>query len=420
MTYEPKRRTFLKGIAATSIGMAAIPAASADEEVQYVVTGGNTNRLEREGYTVAHEISGANVYLVYGPADEDPSTVSGVGSAFEDFSYEIDLPETSPAEEDADVTHGERQWDKEITETFDAHEHATGDGTRLGILDTGVDHDHPDLGNVDTETSRTFVGWEESDHTGDAQTHGTHVAGIAGATGAEGITGTAPDSELVSLRVFAEEGGANVGDSFLALDYAAERGLDAVNMSIGSAPQLTEENQENFRIARQRVVRSVVQRGTVVVTSAGNDSTNLQHGNECRTVEDDGEEYEVCGNWLSLWGSLPQATSISSTGPNDELAFYSNYGQNDISVGAPGGDNSDGTEGAVWSAEPGGGYRYAQGTSMAAPQVTGLVGLVRELDPGANANRVESIVEQGAEGSGRGDPETGAGRINVLDTVESL
>ncbi|MCH7662208.1 MAG: S8 family serine peptidase [Euryarchaeota archaeon] len=393
MTYESKqqnRRTFLKGVAATGIGLTAIGPASADEEVQYIVTGGNPRQLEREGFTVAHEITGANVYLVYGPADADPENAQGVEGAFEDLSYEVDLPASEQADEGEDLT-GE-QWDKELIEAFEAHETATGAGTRLGILDTGVDDSHPDLGNVDTGASRTFVGWEESGHTGDVQSHGTHVAGIAGADGA--IVGVAPDADLVSLRVFGETGGANVGDSFLALDYAAELGLDAVNMSIGSAPQPPEDNQEGFRIARQRVVRSVVQRGTTVVTSAGNDSQNLQQG-----------------GWISLWGSLPQATSVSATTEDDELASFSNYGANEISVGAPGE--------SVLSTVPGG-YAYFSGTSMSAPQVTGLVGLVRELAPNLNANQVENTIERGAEGSGRGDPETGAGRINARETVESL
>jgi subtilisin family serine protease len=393
MTYESKRqnrRTFLKGIAATGIGLTAIVPASAEDEVQYIVTGGNPQQLEREGFTVAHEITGANVYLVYGPADADPENAQGVEGAFEDLSYEIDVPATEEADTEEDLT-GE-QWDKELIEAFEAHETATGSGTRLGILDTGVDHTHPDLGNVDTGASRTFVGWEESAHTGDVQSHGTHVAGIAGADGA--IVGVAPDADLVSLRVFGETGGANVGDSFLALDYAAELGLDAVNMSIGSAPQPPEDNQEGFRIARQRVVRSVVQRGMTVVTSAGNDSQNLQQG-----------------GWISLWGSLPQATSVSATTEDDELASFSNFGANEISVGAPGE--------AVLSTVPGG-YAYFSGTSMAAPQVTGLVGLVRELAPNLNANQVENTIERGAEGSGRGDPETGAGRINARETVESI
>lgn len=415
------RRQVLSGIAATGIGFAGIGSVDADEQARYIVTGGNPRQLERRGYTVVHEITGANVYLVLGPADADPSTVNSVTSAFEDFTYRLDVPE----EPSGAVPEGEfedEQWDKHLVQAFEAHDYATGEGTRLGILDTGVEDGHPDLGNVDTDESQAFIDWEQSNHTGDVHYHGTHVAGIAGATGAEGVTGIAPDTELVSLRVFPGEGPllASVGDTFLALDYAAERGLDAVNMSIGSPPQLSEDNQEGYRIARQRVTKSVTRRGTTVVASAGNDATDLQHGNECRTLEDeDGNEYEVCGNWLSLWGDLPHVTSVSATTEDDELAGFSNYGANTIAVGAPGASVLS-TFDPNNPALPGAMYAYASGTSMSAPQVTGLVGLVGELDPDANPNQVENVIERGAEGNGRGDPETGAGRINALDTVQLL
>ncbi|SDJ55338.1 S8 family peptidase [Natronorubrum texcoconense] len=400
MSHNPNRRTVVAGIP-TAIGLTAIGTASADEErARYVVSGGNPNQLERAGFTVVHEITGANVYLVLGPQNEDPSNANGVDAAFEDFAYGLDVPE-GPTATDTEGELEDEQWDKRLINAFDAHEHATGSGTRIGIIDTGVYDGHPDLGNVDTDASRTFVDWEESDHTGDVQYHGTHVAGIAAATGASGVTGVAPDAEIVSLRVFPAEGDllATVGDSLLALDYAAERGLDVVNMSIGSPPQPPRDNQEGYRIARQRVVRSVAQRGTSVVVSAGNDSQNLQQG-----------------GWVSLWGSIPRASSISATTEDDELAEFSNYGANEISVGAPGAGILS-TFDPDNEALPGAEYASASGTSMSAPQVTGLAALVRELDPSATVNQVENVIERGAEGSGRGDPETGAGRIDALETV---
>lgn len=415
------RRTVLSGLAATGVGLVGAGAASAEEQVRYVVVGGNPRQLEREGFTVAHEILDANVYLVYGPADEDPTRVGGVSNAFEDAKYRLD----APAEPDGVAPEGafeDQQWDKHLINAFEAHEHATGAGTRIGIIDTGIYDGHPDLGNVDTDASRAFINWEEGSHTGDVHWHGTHVGGITAATGEVGVTGVAPDAELVSLRVFPSEPPllASVGDTFLALEYAAETGLDAVNMSIGSPPQLAANNQEGYRIARQRVVRSVARRGTTVVASAGNDSVNLQHGNVCRTFEDeDGEEYEVCGNWLSLWGDLPAVTSVSATTENDELAGFSNYGANTIAVGAPGASVLS-TFDPDNPALPGATYASASGTSMPAPQVAGLAGLVRELDPDANANQVENAIERGATGNGRGDPETGAGRIDALETVSLL
>ncbi|ADD03672.1 S8 family serine protease [Natrialba magadii ATCC 43099] len=402
MADNTTRRTVLAGTAA-GLGLLTVGTVAADEEqVRYVVTGGSPQQLEREGFTVVHEISDANVYLILGPEDADPTSVDGVNSAFEDFTYELDV-----ADEPTEAPTGEledEQWDKDLINAFDAHDHATGADTRIGIIDTGVHDGHPDLGNVDVDASRTFIDWEESDHTGDVQYHGTHVAGIAAATGSEGVTGVAPDAEIVSLRVFPSEGPllASVGDTLLALDHAAEQGLDVVNMSIGSAPQPPEENQEGYRIARQQVVRSVTQRGTSVVVSAGNDSQNLQQG-----------------GWISLWGSIPRASSISATTEADELADFSNYGANEISVGAPG-DMILSTFDPDNEALPGTEYASASGTSMSAPQVAGLVGLVRELDPNANVNQVENAIERGATGDGRDDPETGAGRIDALETVDLL
>ncbi|MDG5820601.1 S8 family serine peptidase [Natronococcus sp. A-GB7] len=397
------RRTILSGVS-MGIGLVTIGTASADEtQAQYVVASGNPGQLERSGFTVVHEITGANVYLVRGPEDEDPTTVNGVEAAFEDFAYGFDRPaEPTAAETEGDLA--DEQWDKHLINAFDAHEYATGEGTRIGIIDTGVADTHPDLGNVDTDASRAFVGWEEGDHTGDVQYHGTHVAGIAGATGETGVTGVAPDAEIVSLRTFPSEGPllASVGDTFLALDHAAEQGLDVVNMSIGSPPQPPRENQEGYRIARQRVVRSVAQRGTAVVASAGNDSQNLQQG-----------------GWISLWGTLPRASSISATTADDELAEFSNYGANEISVGAPGADILS-TFDPDNEALPGELYASISGTSMSAPQVAGLSALVRELEPDANANQVENAIERGATDNGRGGPETGAGRIDALETVRLL
>lgn len=66
-------------------------------------------------------------------------------------------------------------------------------------------------------------------------------------------------------------------------------------------------------------------------------------------------------------------------------------------------------------------YGWAMGTSMAAPQMSGLAALVRERDPSTNTRQVESAIAHGAEGvNGRGDHELGTGRINALRTLERL
>lgn len=217
-----------------------------------------------------------------------------------------------------------------------------------------------------------------------------------------------------------------------ALDYAAEIGADAANMSLGSViPLPPQARAEGVHVAYQSVAQYAIRQGTVSVASAGNHSANLQGGE------------------FVLPTSVPGTLSVSATGPEDELAYYSNYGTNEIDVGAPGGGYE--TAGKTFTTDPdeverpwphnavfstlpevglipdpyvdttidGEAYGWLMGTSMAAPQVTGLVGLVRELTPEMNPNQIEQAIKYGADlVTGQNDPDLGAGRINAMDTVE--
>ncbi|WP_227356673.1 S8 family peptidase [Haladaptatus salinisoli] len=427
MDIKSERRKFLKGIAATTVGFAATAPGSASEEETYLVTTGSDNvarRLERAGYAVRNEISAANLLFVRGPANaaSDVRGIPGVREVAPDSAYELKAPPVDSTGSPTDAEYADLQWDKRITDAFDAHDTATGKGTRIAVVDTGVDHTHPDLAdNVNRELGRSVVDGEFGPDGGPVAAHGTHVAGITAATGAAGVVGMAPDAEIVPLRVFPEEGPLveRISDCLLAIDYAARIGADAVNMSLGWDPRPPRENQTSRGVRRvicERVVRSALRRGTTVVVSAGNEETDLQHG-----------------GYRDMWTSLESTLGVSATGPNDELAFYSNYGLGDIDVGAPGGGYetiektlSDDTEwpnptNRILSTIPGGSYAYYVGTSMASPQVAGLVGLVRELSPDSTPQQVEGAIKRNAEASaGRSEPELGAGRINASKTVESL
>lgn len=409
--YSVTRRRVLQGIAGTGLTMGAIGVGSAQSTQTYVVTGGSSSSIESAGFSVTRELAGGSVKIVSGPADseEDLDSVGGVNGVTENFEMEFADPvRESHTTDDAAFT--ENQWDKEITDTFEAHHHATGAGTRIVIADTGVDGSHPDLsGNFNEKLSVSFInGGQDGPHIGDSGDHGTHVAGTAAATGDMGVTGTAPDAELVSVRVLGPNS-SSFADVLAGADYAAEIGADAANFSLGAGPFPPQANSDGLRVAVQRVMQDVARRGTVQTVSSGNADTDLQRG---------GQFY--------LPGTVQGVMTISASGPGDGLAFYSNYGTNVIEVGAPGGGRETLEETVipddlVFSTEPGASYGWKAGTSMAAPQVAGLVGLVRELGPGANANQVENAIAQGAElVQGRSSPEFGAGRINTLNTVERV
>lgn len=428
------RRTFIKGVAGIGAAITITGTASAaDGEVQYIVrASGNGSRdaVADAGFTVRHELAEGSVLVVTGPADAaaDLESIGGVSAANPDVTVELDQPEVSaeadPEELPSDGAElSDLQWDKDVTDVFPAHEYATGEGTSVAIIDTGIDLDHPDLGNVNEELGRAFVLDDDVPEIGpdDSGSHGTHVAGTVGATGAAGVVGTAPDTELIPIRVFPADGGASFGDILAGIDYAAEVGADAANFSLG-IPGVQEPGVDlnKLKAEVQTVFQSVARRGTAITGSAGNDSGSLQ------------------GSGFTLPNSVPAVMTVSATSPADTLSFYSNFGTSDIDVAAPGGWYETAARTLGEEGEPGdipfpqngvlstiptdlGTYDYLSGTSMAAPQVAGLVALVRELEPDANANQVEQAIKQGAElANGSSDQEFGAGRINALNTVEAL
>ncbi|MDG5819080.1 S8 family serine peptidase [Natronococcus sp. A-GB7] len=414
MTRHTKtRRRVLQGITAAGLSVGMVGAGSAGSSTTYVVTGGSRGRLEDAGFSVTRELAGGSVSIVSGPdgSEGDLEAVSGVSGVTENFEVDFADPvESADPQTTDDADYTDLQWDKEITDTFEAHDYATGEGSRIVIADTGVDGSHPDLkDNFNEDESLAFVDGDgtPSPYDGDSGDHGTHVAGTAAATGAEGVTGTAPDAEIVSVQVL--DDGGTFADILAGADHAAEIGADAANFSLGAGPYPPQANSDGLRVATQKVMQDVARRGTVQTVSSGNAETNLQQG---------GMYY--------LPGTVQGVMTVSASGPNDELAFYSNYGTNEIEVGAPGGGRATLEETTipddlVYSTEPDGTYGWKAGTSMAAPQVAGLVGLVRELEPEMNANQVENNIAHGAElASGRSSSEFGAGRINALNTVQRI
>ncbi|SEO39984.1 Subtilase family protein [Halogranum amylolyticum] len=452
------RRNFVKGVAGAGLSLSVVGTVSAAPGDRFVVTGESNvaQKIERAGYDVVTELAGGRVVVVEG--DEGVADVDGVKAAVPDLRLVLDGPVQQAAAETTDEELYDLQWDKQTTSVPEAHETATGAGSSIAVIDTGVDVDHPDLEpNLNLAASRLFRGGEVLDGedevvlpsgeratrhvVDDVSGHGSHVSGIAAGSndGTTGIAGTAPDAELVGLRVFyyatyenadGEEVFGMVtttADILAAIDYAASIGVDAMNMSIGTPPQPPQNNSEGYRVAYRTVIGDANNRGSVVVVSAGNASADLQHGGTFTTPN-----------------SVSGAMSVSATGPNDELVFYSNYGTNEIAVGAPGGGyetlektldtDADGDGDPAWpfptnlvlsSVPPelyeGDAYAYFAGTSMAAPQVTGVAALVREAAPDTTVKQVERAIQQGATGAnGQGSTDVGAGVLDAAGALDSL
>ncbi|WFE28288.1 S8 family serine peptidase [Solwaraspora sp. WMMD791] len=245
-------------------------------------------------------------------------------------------------------------------------------GVTVGILDTGIDGQHPDLRpNFSYSLSRNFApDIPEIDGPCEVEScldpvdrddsgHGTHVAGTIGAAAnGFGLSGVAPNVSLVALK-----GGQDSGYFFLdsvvnALVYAGDAGIDVVNMSFYVDPWLynclnnpadSAEEQASQRAtieAVNRALRYAHKRGVTLVGSLGNnhedlgsprpDSSSPNYGGtpRLRTIDN-----ATCWD-LPVEGA--HVIGVSAIGPSKAKADYSNYGTEQISVAAPGGWFRDG------------------------------------------------------------------------------
>jgi minor extracellular serine protease Vpr len=190
---------------------------------------------------------------------------------------EITVPKKSPGEE-IDLATALAMTGADIVQNELG---ISGKNVRVGIIDTGIDYHHPDLGGGFGPGKRVYTGYDfvgkfyNADPTSpsydpvphpdndpdDEAGHGTHVAGIVGAKGA--ITGVAPGVRFGAYKVFGQQGSTSSDVMLAAMERAHDDGMQIVNMSIGSAYQWPE-------YPTAKGADRLVGRGVVVVCSIGN------------------------------------------------------------------------------------------------------------------------------------------------------
>ncbi|SEW24517.1 S8 family peptidase [Natrinema salifodinae] len=334
--------------------------------------------------------------------------------------------ETVSAAEAEDLS--KYQWDKRDQRISETHEITRGDGSRVAIIDSGIAAGHPALeGRVNLERSKSFANDDYGVGGPYGGTHGTHVAGIVAADDTErGVVGSAPDAELVDLRVFGASpesasagtdggdlppdywGETYYGSVMAALVYATEIGCDAANLSLGWTWRMRSDGWGKFwGEVHQRVGNYARRNGTIHAHASGNWGESLQFN------EDETDSSQTAGGLTT--SSTGPVGFDPETGDADEPAYspstYTTHGVGAIDLAAPGGNGGEYRTDDVLNAvaipqfdEETGEYRGAEygydwlaGTSMAAPQVTGAVALVNSAASSLNGNQVRNVLQRTAD-----------------------
>jgi len=305
----------------------------------------------------------------------------------------------------------ESQWDmQKVTNNGESYKVFSGSkNVTVGIVDSGLDINHPDLKNNIVPGSKNLVplgGYKggEPQETGDVNQltdfrgHGTHTAGLVAANG--NIKGVAPDVGIKSYRVF----GSSSGESAWVIKgivEAAKDDVDVINLSLGSylinGTTFSANGKSKKDIAEIKAYKKAInfarKQGSIVVAAAGNDSLNMRDKKQVaefynKKYEKDGITFK--GEVLDAPADLPNVVTVSSIGPSNELSLFSNYGAHFVDIAAPGGDTrlldtygKDAWVNDKWfakesilSTSPMGGYFYSSGVSTAAPKVSGALALI--------------------------------------------
>lgn len=280
----------------------------------------------------------------------------------------------------------------------DAWDITTGDSSvKVGIIDTGILNTHPDLeDNVDMVLGYAFTfprtGVLQVSPYGDGAGHGTMVSGIIGAKGNNslGVTGVNWDVDLVSLRYIgrgAEEATdpqVHTGVVSVSIGYAENNDISILNLSFGGT------HNSNLWYS------SLSNYSGLAVCASGNDGANI-------------DVY----NFQPACYDLDNILSVAATNSQDALANFSNYGDTNVDLAAPGVD--------IYSTYKSNElYFCASGTSFSAPYVAGTAALIKSLYPTMTTDGVKKAILNSTDYvPGLYGKVATSGRLNTYKAIQS-
>jgi subtilisin family serine protease len=283
----------------------------------------------------------------------------------------------------------------------------------VGVVDTGIDYNHPDLaanmwtaprafnvtiGSLNIHCNAGTHGFNavtNSCNPMDDHSHGTHVAGTIGAAGNNGVgvTGVNWTASLMALKFITAQDTGTLEDAINAIEFAIqakeEFGEEANVRILSNSWGLEEDSQ-----ALRDQVDAANEADMLFVAAAGNSAENNDYLPMIPAAFDN-----------------PNVIAVAATTNYDELAYFSNFGAATVHLGAPGQD--------ILSTVPNNGYSSFSGTSMAAPHVSGAAALVLSACPMSTAELKDALLFSIDPVESLTGLTRTAGRLNVSAAVQA-
>ncbi|WP_440056239.1 S8 family serine peptidase [Pseudoalteromonas sp. T1lg65] len=280
----------------------------------------------------------------------------------------------------------------------------------VGVIDTGVDYNHPDLAanawrnpgeiagdGIDNDNNGyvdDVYGINAITGTGDPmddQGHGSHVSGTIGAAAnnATGVAGVNHEVSIVGCKFLSASGSGTTSDAIECIDYMvalknAGHNIRVTNNSWGGG---------GYSQALADAITASENADILFVAAAGNGAVD----------NDQNPHYPSSYEHESVF-------SIASTTHTDAMSSFSQWGLTSVDLGAPGS--------AILSTVPGGGYSSYSGTSMATPHVAGAAALVLSVNPSLSAVELKNLLMESGDANAALDGKTVSGkRLNVYQAV---
>ncbi|MEW1720109.1 S8 family peptidase [Streptomyces sp. NPDC093109] len=272
-----------------------------------------------------------------------------------------------------------------------------GVGVKVAVLDTGVDHTHPDLRGVSI-ARKDFSG---SGNTADHDGHGTHVASIIAGSGAKSgwkYLGVAPGAKIIDAKVLNDEGEGSDSSVIAGMQWAVDQGARIANLSLG------DDDHPGTDPLEAAVKKLSAENDILFVIAAGNDGPRA--------------------NTIASPGSSTSALTVGAVDSKDRIADFSSVGPTingalKPDITAPGVDivaakSTTSTEEST-AAD---GYIANSGTSMATPHVAGAAALLAQQHPDWTGQRIkQALISSAKPGAGLSVYQQGAGRVDLTKAI---